>query len=53
MSIAEDLVKLSVDDPVAEAAKNGKPPTIRDVKKSVKVCRYSFVADSPRLIALL
>lgn len=45
MRLGEDLVKLSAkDDPVAEAAKKGKAPSIRDVKKSVKVCslRSSF-----------
>jgi hypothetical protein len=44
MSLGDGLQKMNLKgknrrgDPVAEAAKKGKVPTLRDVKKSVKVC---------------
>jgi hypothetical protein len=43
MSLGDDLQKMSLDggrkpvDPVAEAIKMGRAPTMREVKKSVKV----------------
>lgn len=50
MTLGEDLQRIKTgnqDDPVTEATKKGRMPTLRDVKKSVKVlhvprfCRYS------------
>lgn len=44
MSLGDGLQKMNLkdkrrreDDPVADAAKKGKAPTLKDVKKSVKV----------------
>lgn len=44
MSLGDGLQKMNLkdkcrreDDPVADAAKRGKVPTLKDVKKSVKV----------------
>lgn len=37
MSLAETQRHNSVEDPVAKALKQGKPPTLKDVKMSVKV----------------
>ena len=61
MTLGEDLPRPSSgvhDDPVTEAAKKGLNPTLRDVKKSVKVSKprslrdfktYSFRIFSKRL----
>jgi meiosis-specific protein HOP1 len=40
MTLGEDLPRLKagdLKDPVSEAVKKGRVPTLRDVKKSVKV----------------
>lgn len=40
MTLGDDLPRLkagNLQDPVTEAAKKGRVPTLRDVKKSVKV----------------
>lgn len=45
MSFEEGVRRTSTEpfvDPVAEAIKRGKAPTLRDVKKSVKVLFFSF-----------
>ncbi|KAL9715344.1 hypothetical protein Ac2012v2_002008 [Leucoagaricus gongylophorus] len=48
MTLGEDLPRLSSDihdDPVTEATKKGLNPTLRDVKKSVKVSKLCFLRD--------
>lgn len=37
MSLAETQRQTTVEDPVAKALRQGKPPTLKDVKMSVKV----------------
>lgn len=39
MSLGEDLKRMSLQgkDPIVEAAKRGAVPTLKDVKRSVKV----------------
>jgi hypothetical protein len=43
MSLGDDLDKMSLKDsakdPVEKAARKGKAPTLKDVKKSVKVSK--------------
>lgn len=39
MSLADKQRQNEVEDPVAKALKQGKPPTLKDVKMSVKVSR--------------
>lgn len=44
MSLGDDLMKLSIsgkkraNDPVADATRKGKLPTLGEVKRSLKVC---------------
>jgi len=51
MSLGENLDKMSLresaKDPVVQAAKKGKPPTLKDVKKSVKVSNKLEHARNP------
>jgi hypothetical protein len=37
----------SLGDPVTEAVKGGRIPTLKDVKRSVKVCRSPSVVYDP------
>lgn len=47
MSLGDELMKLSLsgkkkgNDPVADASKQGKLPTLGEVKRSLKVCNSS------------
>ena len=46
MSLGDDLMKLSISggkraDPVSDATKKGKIPTLGEVKRSLKVCIFS------------
>jgi meiosis-specific protein len=50
MSLGEDIQRMSLNseegegpDPVTQAAKQGKVPTLGEVKRSVKVCMRAFV----------
>jgi hypothetical protein len=38
MSLGEDLMKMSLDDPFHAPKKPVKPPTLGEVKKSLRVC---------------
>lgn len=50
MSLGDNLDKMSLKesgkDPVVQAAKKGKPPTVKDVKKSLKVSSSSSFIKS-------
>jgi hypothetical protein len=51
LTLGEDLQVLksgAQDDPVTEAAKKGLKPTLRDVKKSVKV-HHIFISSEAKL----
>ena len=37
MSLGEDLMKMSLSDPVSATNKPPKPPTLEEVKKSLRV----------------
>ena len=58
MSLGDDLMKLSINgrgkkqDPVSDASKKGKVPTLGEVKRSLKV-KSPFVLDIDVLIHFL
>jgi hypothetical protein len=39
MSLGEGLMKMSLDDPVHGTNKPQRPPTLGEVKKSLRVCK--------------
>ncbi|KAJ7264961.1 HORMA domain-containing protein [Mycena haematopus] len=53
MSLGDDLDKMSLKDsakdPVAQAAKKGKAPTVKDVKKSVKTILKTLIHSTTQM----
>ncbi|KAJ7286365.1 HORMA domain-containing protein [Mycena rebaudengoi] len=53
MSLGDDLDKMSLrdstNDPVAQAARKGKPPTLKDVKKSVKSMLKTLISSTNQM----
>ncbi|KAJ7137828.1 HORMA domain-containing protein [Mycena epipterygia] len=56
MSLGENLDKMSLresaKDPVVQAAKKGKPPTLKDVKKSVKTLLKTLIHSTTQMDVL-
>ncbi|KAJ6563234.1 HORMA domain-containing protein [Mycena sp. CBHHK59/15] len=54
MSLGENLDKMSLNatDPVAQAAKKGKAPTLKDVKKSVKSLLKTLIHSTTQMDVL-
>jgi meiosis-specific protein len=57
MSLGDDLMKLSISggkraDPVSDATKKGKVPTLGEVKRSLKACLFPRFIGTERLIRL-
>ncbi|CAK5265207.1 unnamed protein product, partial [Mycena citricolor] len=52
MSLGETLDKMSLKDPVVQAAQQGKAPTLKDVKKSVKTVLKTLIHSTTQMDVL-